>query len=138
MLRNPSRVLFYFLAEIRKLAVNIGGYLLYSDYAKIGVTEKCYDFVTFSHKNNILFSDCPVQSNYQVNKDRKTYNYLLWSISRKKMENTKTHNFRILTILKKTPMNTDCDRADRSFSNGTPCDKKCNILNDMIFILLLL
>ncbi|RKU29236.1 hypothetical protein C6497_06615 [Candidatus Poribacteria bacterium] len=45
--RNSSRTLFYFLLQIRKLALNIGGYLPNSDYTKITVTEKSYDFVTF-------------------------------------------------------------------------------------------
>ena len=31
-LRNPSRTLFYFFAEIRKLPVNIGGYLPKSEF----------------------------------------------------------------------------------------------------------
>ncbi|RKU28658.1 hypothetical protein C6497_07810 [Candidatus Poribacteria bacterium] len=47
MLRNLSRKLFYSFIENRKLAVNIDGDRPNSDYTKIGVTEKSYDFVTF-------------------------------------------------------------------------------------------
>ena len=52
VLRYPSRKLFYFFTEIRKLPVNIYELLLYSVYTKIRVTEKSYDFVTFSHNRN--------------------------------------------------------------------------------------
>ena len=47
----------------------------------------------------------------------------------KKKKNTKSHNFRIFTILKKTRTNTDCDRTDTRFTNDTKCVKKCNIIN---------
>ena len=51
-LRNMEYTLriFYFFTIIRKLALNIGGYFPNSEYTKIGVTEKSYDLVTFSHK----------------------------------------------------------------------------------------
>ena len=47
VLRNLSRKLFCFFTEKRKLAVNIDGDRPNSDYTKISVTEKSYDFVTF-------------------------------------------------------------------------------------------
>ena len=72
MLRNPSRTFFYFLEQIRKLSLNIGGYLPNSDYAKIRVTEKSCDFVTFLH-NKILFAKCSIQSNHLKNKNSMTF-----------------------------------------------------------------
>ncbi|RKU26592.1 hypothetical protein C6497_13570 [Candidatus Poribacteria bacterium] len=69
MLSNPSRILFYFLVQILKFAVNIDGYLPNSDITKIEVTEKSYDFVTFSHNSNSLFKDNPIHLKSTKNKN---------------------------------------------------------------------
>ncbi|RKU27827.1 hypothetical protein C6497_10440 [Candidatus Poribacteria bacterium] len=53
------------------------------------------------------------------------------NIKKKKEERHRNHNLRNFTIVKKTPINADCDRADSRFTNDTQCVKKCNIFNIM-------
>ncbi|RKU31070.1 hypothetical protein C6497_02730 [Candidatus Poribacteria bacterium] len=80
VLRNPSKTLFYIFTQIRKLSLNIGGYLLNSEYTKIGVTEKSYDFVTFSHNSNSLFINCPIQSNHlKNNPNAHAASFVVWT-----------------------------------------------------------
>ncbi|RKU29477.1 hypothetical protein C6497_06095 [Candidatus Poribacteria bacterium] len=167
VLRNLSRVLFYFFTEKRKLAVNIDKDRPNSDYNKFGVTEKSYDFVTFyiktgnyqmtiqyihnnlKNRNNITYTISKKNScmdglwtPHLIGYTLKGYvtiiryyhleNALQMSVSdilQKKKKDTKSHNLRIFTILKKTPLNADCDRADSRFTNDTECVKKCNIFN---------
>ncbi|RKU28388.1 hypothetical protein C6497_09205 [Candidatus Poribacteria bacterium] len=158
MLRNQSRDLFYFFIEIRKLAVNIDRDRPNSDYTKIRVTEKSYDFVTFYiktgnyqmtiqyiHNNTISKQKSCMDGlcgSHLIEKNLLGYftimryyyleNVLQMSVSdilQKKKKDTKSHNLRIFTILKKTPLNADCDRADSRFTNDTECVKKCNIFN---------
>ncbi|RKU27342.1 hypothetical protein C6497_11370 [Candidatus Poribacteria bacterium] len=66
MKRNLSRELFYFFTEIRKLAVSIDRDRHNSDYKKIGVTEKSYDFVTFyTNTENYLMTIQYTQINFK-------------------------------------------------------------------------
>ncbi|RKU30861.1 hypothetical protein C6497_04080 [Candidatus Poribacteria bacterium] len=53
------------------------------------------------------------------------------NIKNKKEERHKITQFKNCYSSKKTPMNTDCDRADSRFTNDTQCVKKCNIFNDI-------
>ncbi|RKU27412.1 hypothetical protein C6497_11740 [Candidatus Poribacteria bacterium] len=78
MLKNPSRTLFYFFTQIRKLAINIGGYLPNSEYTKIEVTEKSYDFVTFSNNSNKEITNFPKRSKSSKNKNSKTGKSVYW------------------------------------------------------------
>ena len=48
---------------------------------------------------------------------------------------TQLNNFRNCN---KTPINPYWDRADSRFPHVTTCDKKCNILNKMMFYILLM
>ncbi|RKU31521.1 hypothetical protein C6497_01620 [Candidatus Poribacteria bacterium] len=89
MLRNPSKTFFNFLAQIRKLPLNIGGYSPDSDYTKIGVTEKSYDFVTFSHKTGDYFITIQYIQNHQKIKSTKTCKSLYWINIRKGKEDPK-------------------------------------------------
>ncbi|RKU24660.1 hypothetical protein C6497_17760 [Candidatus Poribacteria bacterium] len=70
MLRNLSRELFYFFTEKRKLAVNIDGDRPNSDYTKIGVTEKCYDFVTFYIKTGNYQMTIQYIHNHTISKQK--------------------------------------------------------------------
>ena len=93
-LRNMeySQRIFYFFTLIRKLALNIGGYLLNSEYTKIGVTEKSYDFVTFSHNTG----NYSIQSKHQKNKSSLTNESLYLIIIRNgrvKPQMTQFRNF---------------------------------------------
>ncbi len=103
VLRNPSRTLFYFLVQIRKLSLNIGGYLPNSDYTKITVTEKSYDFVTFGLWECHLIGYTP-KGYVTIMRYYYLENVLQMSVSdilHKKNKDTKAHNFRIFNILKK-------------------------------------
>ncbi|RKU30709.1 hypothetical protein C6497_03255 [Candidatus Poribacteria bacterium] len=79
--KETTKELFYFFTIIRKLAVNIGGYLPKSDSTKIGVTEKSYDFVTFSHSNKTIFTGYPIYSDPLKNKNSIAYKLLYWILA---------------------------------------------------------
>ncbi|RKU28788.1 hypothetical protein C6497_08490 [Candidatus Poribacteria bacterium] len=83
---------FYFFTQIRKLALNIGGYFPNSEFTKIGVTEKSYDFVTFSYKTG----------NYSIHskssKKQKQFNQQK-SLSDNKKRKSKTQNDTISEFL---------------------------------------
>ena len=77
--RNPPNELFYFFIENHKLPVNIDGDRPNSDYTKIGVTEKSYDFVTFYiNTENYLMTIQYFQYNL------KNKNSITYTISEKK------------------------------------------------------
>ncbi|RKU28753.1 hypothetical protein C6497_08315 [Candidatus Poribacteria bacterium] len=128
---SANRSFFNFITQTRKLAVNIGGYLLNSDNTKIGVTEKSYDFVTFSHNYFKLYTNSPIHIKSSKKQKLQNMQKSMLDIYLKGRVRPKITQLQNFYNSNKTRINTRCNRADSRFTNDTPCDKKCNILNNI-------